>query len=94
MPNISRKGDMTSGHGCFPPQTIEAGSPNVNANGRPVARDGDAVSKHTCVASSHGSTVKASGGTVFVNGKTPATVGCDVACGSIVITGSSNVNVG
>ena len=92
--NAVRLNDMTTGHGCFPPQKIIEASPNVNANGRGVARDGDAVEEHICKANSHGGTIQASGGTVFINGKPVAKILSPVSCGGKVMTGSGNVFFG
>ena len=85
--NAVRLNDMTTGHGCFPPQKIIKASTNVNVNGRGVARDGDAVEEHICKANSHG-------GTVFINGKPAAKILSSVSCGGKVMTGSGNVFFG
>lgn len=36
MPGIVRLGDMSTGHGCFPPQASVEASPDVFVDGLPV----------------------------------------------------------
>ena len=45
---VARKGDMGSGHGCFPPTRIITASSTVFVNGIPAARRGDQLKKHGC----------------------------------------------
>jgi uncharacterized Zn-binding protein involved in type VI secretion len=45
---LARLGDLTTGHGCWPPAQIVAGSPTVFANGIPVGRVGDPHLIHCC----------------------------------------------
>lgn len=49
MGNAIRVNDLTSGHGCYPPQKIMTGSANVHANSRNVVRKGDELEYHLCV---------------------------------------------
>lgn len=48
LDNAVRVRDLTTGHGCYPPQEIVEGSPNVFVNNRHVVRNGDHVDYHTC----------------------------------------------
>ena len=93
MPSASRINDATSGHGCFPPQTVVAGSSDVLINGIPAARVGDAVTPHTCVVT-HPGTIAIGSSTVFINGVPAARIGDPIDCGSTLVGGSSNVNIG
>jgi len=90
---VTRKGDMGSGHGCWPPRQSTGGSPNVFVNGISVHREGDTWASHTCptIPETHDSVLKSGSSTVYVNGKQIGRIGDPVACGSSVATGSSNV---
>ena len=46
MPAVHRKGDMCSGHGCWPPRPNTAASSTVYANSKGVHRVGDAWVAH------------------------------------------------
>ena len=92
MPAGSRKGDTGSGHGCFPPSSITSASPDVEFDGIPVARVGDALAPHSCAkCPPHGRAIAAGSPTVFVNGKPVARVGDAVDCGGVISSGSSSV---
>ena len=85
---IARIGDLTTGHGCHPPQTIIEGSPSVFLDGLAVARVGDSVSAHTCGSDTHDGVIMSNGSNIFVNGQEIARVGCPISCGGTVATGS------
>ena len=90
-----RKGDMGSGHGAFPPRANVEGSPDVYVNGIAMHREGDAWAVHcNPVPVCHGSTLGAGSSTVFINGKAAARIGDPVACGSVAVSGSSDVFIG
>ncbi|CAL9960855.1 PAAR motif of membran proteins [Vibrio phage D528] len=94
---LSFKGASSSGHGCFPPQTTVAGSPDVKVNGIEALRVGDALTGHTCVTKpypTHPSKMAKGSTTVFINGKPAARIGDTTDCGDAVAAGSSNVFVG
>ena len=84
MPAIARVGD-TSTHGG----SIISGSPNLTADGRPVARMGDMLACPT-----HGNQVITSVVTTKTHnqGRLLATVGARAACGATITTGSPNKN--
>ncbi len=96
MAAAARKGDMCSGHGCWPPRASTSGSPNVFINGKPALRVGDSWAAHTCpsIPETHASTQAGGSSTVFVNGRGLARIGDAVACGSSVASGSTNVFAG
>lgn len=48
MPKAARLTDTGSGHECFPPSPVSAGSPDVIINGLPAARVGDTLAPHAC----------------------------------------------
>ena len=97
MPRAVRKGDICSGHGPYPPRPNIEGSPNVFINDIPSHRVGDAWASHTenrKPYSSHGSVAATGSPTVFVNDRNKCRIGDLVACGSTMVTGSPDVEVG
>jgi len=95
MSAVTRKGDMCTGHGAFPPRPSTSGSPDVYVNSIQVHRQGDSWAVHcdpTPVC--HASVLAAGSSSVYVNGKQIGRVGDPVACGSSVATGSGNVFAG
>lgn len=91
---VCKKGDLGTGHICFPPNRVITGSENVNVNGLPAARVGSKLQAHCCGFVCHGSTIMKGAETVFVNGIPLARVTSEVDCGETMMTGSSNVFVG
>lgn len=90
-----RLGDICSGHGCFPPTPIVAGSGNVSVNGRPLARQGDPVVAHGCKdCSPHARAIAGGAGSVLINGRPCARITDAVSCGGKVTAGSADVLVG
>ena len=53
MPKATRKGDIGSSHGCFPPSPAIEGSGDVFINGKPAVRVGDAYAAHGLVFVHH-----------------------------------------
>ena len=92
MPPVTRQGDMTCGHSCWPPEVPSSWSPNVRANGRHVIRNGDSRVVHCCPSGPcHGGTYVGSS-TVLVNGRPLQRIGHPLSCGDSVCNGSPNVN--
>lgn len=92
MPSISRTGDIASGHGCFPPSPAIAGSPDVNVNGIPALRQGDAVAPHGCSnCPPHPRSVSGGSDSVFVNGRPIARLGDSIDCGGAMDAASGDV---
>ena len=103
MPAVARVGDTHEGicsHGapCCPHSVsgpIVAGSPDVQANGIPVARLGDAIT-HSCPHCGTGNVSSASG-TVKANGIGIARLGDSVVYpggGGTIVSASPNVFAG
>ena len=85
MPAVARMGDAIS-HGG----SILGGAARTQAEGQPVARQGDAV---TC--SEHGmQTITGGSGSVLVEGKLIARVGDAISCGATIIAGAATVQAG
>lgn len=93
MTGAARLGDICTGHGCFPSRANSSGSPDVFINGMPAHRVSDSWLPHTCV-STHDSVLGSGSNTVFINGKAAGRIGDAVACGSTIMTGSSDVFIG
>lgn len=92
MPAVTRQGDSTSGHGCFPPQSAVQGAGTVFAEGKPVFCQGMAVSAHGCPkVPPHGGNLAAGSGTVFAEGKPLGRIGDPVSCGSSMSSGAGTV---
>lgn len=96
MPAATRLGDVSTGHGCWPPRPNSEGSPDVFINGQPAHRVGDAWPDHTCPAipETHNGVCASGSSTVMVNGKPLARIGDSVSCGDAIAQGSGNVFVG
>lgn len=95
MTAVTRKGDMCTGHGSFPPRNSIQGSDNVFVNGIAAHREGDGWATHcNPTPICHASVLASGSSTVFVNGKQIGRVGDPVACGSTVASGSPNVFAG
>ena len=99
MPQVTRKGDICTGHECFPPRNSTQGSPDVFVNSKPAHREGDSWASHTCTHpdvphGSHSGVLASGSKTVYVNGRQLGRIGDPIDCGSSVATGSSNVFAG
>ncbi|MCA2016723.1 type VI secretion system PAAR protein [Vibrio tritonius] len=99
MPGAARVGDIDTGHGCFPPTAITAGSGDVFIDGIAAARVGDPLQLHSCPCPKtphglHGRSVAAGSGTVKINGVAAARLGDAVDCGGTIAVGSGTVIIG
>lgn len=93
MPAVTRRGDVCTGHGCFPPRPNDQGSPDVFVNDIEVHRETDHWTTHCC-GSCHDSNLSSGSSTVYVNDLQCARIGDPVVCGSNVSQGSNNVYAG
>ncbi len=91
MPPMHRKGDICTGHPCFPPRPSAQGSPDVFTNAIPQHRVTDAWVVHCCGPSCHASTQCQGSPNVFANTLAVARRGDAVCCGSKCATHSPNV---
>lgn len=98
MPASTRLGDIGSGHAChFPPTPSIEASPDVNIDGLPAVRQGDAYAPHacpTCPAPPHPRSLSGGSGSVFINGKPAGRVDDAISCGGSASSGSDTVFVG
>lgn len=94
MPAVTRKGDICTGHACFPPRSSTSGSSDVLINGKPAHRQGDGWEVHTCDDKAHDGELIGGSGSVYVNGKPLGRIGDFVSCGSASAQGSEDVFAG
>lgn len=94
MPAATRLGDLSTGHGSWPPRANDTASPNVFINGIAAHRVNDHWPTHCNSTPECHDGVLSSGSTnVFVNGLALARVGDVISCGDFVAQGSTNVFV-
>jgi len=85
MPAVARQGDAIS-HGG----SIIGGAARTQAEGKPVARQGDLVN-----CAQHGmQTITGGSATVLVEGKPVARVGDMISCGATIVSGAGTVQAG
>ena len=96
MPAVSRLGDMSTGHGCFPPTAlVQTPVTKTFFNGIKASVVDNACqhASHTCGITTHaGSTRSPSSGAskTFIEGKPAARIGDNIACGDAIAEGSTN----
>ncbi|KEA61751.1 Uropathogenic specific protein [Marinobacterium lacunae] len=94
MGNAAKVGDIGTDHSGFPPTPITSGSPSVNIDGIPAARQGDPLAPHSKPKHApHGRSIVGGSGTVSIDGKSAARSGDAVSCGGVVV-GSGTVTIG
>lgn len=94
MPAACRLNDLCSGHSCWPPRVNDQASDDVIINGLGAHRRTDHWIIHTCIDQSHDSVLEDGSPTFFTNGLEQGRIGDPVACGSVVATGSPDVDIG
>lgn len=91
MTNAIRIGDMTAGHGCFPPRPTITGSSNVFIEDIQAHRVSDMVMVHCCGPVCHDGVTLTGSPKVFINGLQAARVGDIVSCGDTLLIGAKRV---
>ena len=96
MPAISRIGDMSTGHGCFPPTALVV-TPVTKTffNGKlaSVVNSGCQHAAHVCGTAVHAGATRApsSGASkTFIEGNPAARIGDNISCGDAIGEGSPN----
>lgn len=89
MPKATRIGDLCTGHESFPPRPSISGSSDVFVNDIGSHRVGDLWAPHP-----HDGILISGSASVFVNDAPKGRVGDMVDCGSMVLNGSDDVEVG
>lgn len=96
MPAVSRLGDMSTGHGCFPPTNMVSTPVTktfFNGIKAGVVSAQCQFSAHTCGTTTHpnSSRTPSSGASkTYIEGNKAARIGDDIACGDAIAEGSSN----
>ncbi|AWK81959.1 TPA: type VI secretion system PAAR protein [Photobacterium damselae] len=94
MPKAAKLGDIGTDHDGFPPTPIIAGSSSVMIDGKPAARQGDALAPHAKPKHPpHPRAISQGSGSVFIDGKPAARSGDAIDCGGKV-QASGTVNIG
>jgi len=96
MPAVSRIGDMSTGHGCFPPtdMTISPISKTFfNGIKAGVKDSGCQFTTHSCGIVTHTQAerfVSSGAGKTYLEGKLAARIGDDIGDGDVIAEGSAN----
>lgn len=91
MPLISRQGDLTSGHSCFPPTPPANWSSTVTVNGKGVILKGCSIVPHCCPGC-HSGTYNGDH-SVSIEGRSVQCQGDPVTCGDKLAQHSPDVSV-
>lgn len=98
MAAAARKGDLSTGHGCFPPTAcIDAVASKTYINGILAQVQGSTFNSHRCGKTVHPTSSRnttTGSGTVFIEGKPAIRIGDSIACGDTAGQGSPNVQIG
>lgn len=89
MPPVTRKGDLCTGHGCWPSRPSAEGDNRFMISGAPAHCQGHAWHPHTCptIPETHASVLASGSSRFFVDGRQLGRIGDPVACGSSVASG-------
>lgn len=93
MPAVTRKGDVCTGHSCFPSRPSVQGEPRFIVSGREAHLQSHAWASHCCGPPCHGSVLAAGSARFTVKGLQLGRIGDPVACGSAVATGEPRFTV-
>jgi len=96
MPPVTRKGDICTGHGCWPPRPSVEGTPRFIIGGKEAHLQGHAWAPHTCpdIPETHASVLESGAPRFLIHGLQLGRIGDPVACGSSVATGEPRFIVG
>lgn len=96
MPSVARKGDLSTGHGCFPPTAMvltPVSKTFFNGILAGVLDTGCQFATHTCGLSTHPQntrTVNSGADKTYIEGKLAARIGDNIGCGDAIAQGSPN----
>lgn len=90
---ITRDGDLTTGHPCFPPRMPVLFSNDVFVNGKGVVREGDLYDVHCCGTSCHIGNLDKASTQVFANGKGIGRQGDPTSCSPIEVADKASSDV-
>ena len=96
MPAQCRLGDMSTGHGCFPPTAVDgAVAGKTTVEGDPAAMVGSTHPDHSCGNTVHaGRSISSGSGKTTIEGKAAARIGDSISCGDAMGQGASKTFFG
>jgi uncharacterized Zn-binding protein involved in type VI secretion len=99
MKGCTYVGALSTGHICYPPSALTAGSPNVRVNFVLAGRLGDLFAPHACPCANcpppHAVRPISQGpANVYFNFRPPGRIGDLIGCGDTIAQGSFNVFAG
>jgi len=96
MPAQCRLGDMSTGHGCFPPTAIDgAVAAKTTVEGDPAAMVDSTHPDHACGNTVHaGRKISSGSGKTTIEGKPAARIGDSINCGDAMGQGASKTFFG
>ena len=96
MPAVSRLGDMSTGHGCFPPTSMVATPVSKTFFNGILSGVNDSSCQfvtHSCGITVHPQSernVNSGAGKTYIEDKPAARIGDSIACGGAIAEGSPN----
>lgn len=98
MAAASRIGDLSAGHGCFPPTACSTPSASKTfINGILAQKQGSQFVTHVCGDTVHPSSSRntsSGSSSVYIENSPAIRIGDSIACGDTVGQGSPNVQIG
>ena len=96
MPAQCRLGDMSTGHGCFPPTPVNGSvASKTTIEGDPAAMQGSTHPDHACGNSVHaGRSISGGSSKTTIEGKPAARIGDSIGCGDSMAQGASKTFFG
>ena len=93
MPAVVLDGNISTGHGCFPPTAISASASKTYVNGIKVALHGDTHASHSCGTTVHPTSSRngiSGASKTYIESKKPLRIGDSIGCGDAEGQGSAN----
>lgn len=98
MPAVARQGDLSTGHGCFPPTACTSASTSKTfVDGLLVQTVTSTFLSHRCGKTTHPSSIRKTttgSSKVIIEGRAAIRIGDPIQCGDTVGQGSSTTFIG
>jgi uncharacterized Zn-binding protein involved in type VI secretion len=96
MPAACRLGDLSTGHGCFPPTNINGKvAAKTSIEGAKAAFVGSTHPDHSCGTTVHaGRSISSGSGKTFIEGAAAARIADSINCGDAMGQGASKTFIG
>lgn len=96
MPAACRLGDLSTGHGCFPPTAINGEvASKTSIQGAMAAVVGSTHPDHSCGTTVHSARIISSGsGKTYIEGSAAARIADSINCGDAMAQGASKTFIG